>query len=327
MYIPLNDIFGYFQTGKIPTETQFRNTFLSFYHKSEQIPMNMIANLDVFLQQTASVSQLNAYMSKADYLVNDKIRMDRIDVPAGSGFYFLSTGGLSPSWQQINPTSYYVTFWNGSSFQSTNIYYNQNNQRIGIGTGNIALSHLLEVAGTGKFQSLIASDLPNAQGDPSFNRELVINSSGVIGYDNRQNAALILPYVPIVNIISFDASDATYFIMKMLVTGVVGGITSPYFDIWIHTGISNDIKAENVETFGQTLDASATLPGDMLSATSFVINVRFPKANNTSPLWTNTSSQTIMISAIFKGAHNTDLQSGIVYTTPRVGIATKIKNL
>jgi len=136
---------------------------------------------------------------------------------------------------------------------------------------------------------LRVSGIANAQGDPFFTRQLVQKSDGTVGWENKQNTEPVLPYVPMVTIISFDASDPTYLIMKMMVTGVVGPITSPYFDIWIHTGVANDLKAQNVETFGQTLDASATLPGNMVSATSFIINVRFPKATNTSPLWTNTS--------------------------------------
>ena len=214
-----------------------------------------------------------------------------------------------------------IAFFNGTSTLAgdTNLIWDNTNKRLAVGVTNPTAS--IDTS------TLRVRNLPNTQGDPAYNKQLVINQNGTVGYKEMQNSAIVLSYVPLVNILSFDAADPIYFIMKMMVTGVVGPIISPYFDIWIHTGVANDLKAQNVETFGQTLDASATLPGDMVSTTSFVINVRFPKANNTSPLWTNTSSPNIMITAVFKGAHNSDVSSGTVYTVPRVGIATKIKNL
>jgi hypothetical protein len=41
----INIILGWFKTGKKPTEKQFWDSWLSFWHKDEQIPQNSVANL------------------------------------------------------------------------------------------------------------------------------------------------------------------------------------------------------------------------------------------------------------------------------------------
>lgn len=43
----LNQIFSWFKTGLKPTETQFKETFSSFYHKSEKIPGTAVVGLPV----------------------------------------------------------------------------------------------------------------------------------------------------------------------------------------------------------------------------------------------------------------------------------------
>jgi hypothetical protein len=43
----LQQIFDWFKTGMFPTETQFAETFSSFWHKSERIPGTSIEGLPV----------------------------------------------------------------------------------------------------------------------------------------------------------------------------------------------------------------------------------------------------------------------------------------
>lgn len=45
MSTPLNTIFSWFETGDFPTQTQFKETFLSFYHKEYLIPKENIEGL------------------------------------------------------------------------------------------------------------------------------------------------------------------------------------------------------------------------------------------------------------------------------------------
>ena len=47
---PLNTIFSWFETGDFPTQTQFKETFLSFYHKEYLIPKENIEGLQEVFQ-------------------------------------------------------------------------------------------------------------------------------------------------------------------------------------------------------------------------------------------------------------------------------------
>lgn len=50
MNTPLNTIINWFKTGEIPTESQFKSTFLAFYHKDDPIPKESIVGLKEILQ-------------------------------------------------------------------------------------------------------------------------------------------------------------------------------------------------------------------------------------------------------------------------------------
>lgn len=107
----------------------------------------------------------------------------KLNKPTGTGFFFIANGGSAePTYSPINPASYYVTFWNGSSFQATNIYYNQSSQKVGIGTGNTTLNYMLEVNGSAKVSSLVISNAVNANSDATFTRQLVQKPDGTIGH-------------------------------------------------------------------------------------------------------------------------------------------------
>ncbi|WP_294296512.1 hypothetical protein [uncultured Chryseobacterium sp.] len=82
-------------------------------------------------------------------------------------------------------TSYYAVFWNGSSFQSSDIYTNPLNGRVGIGTGAGNLEYKFEVSGPTKLSSLNLANPANAQGDAAFTKMLVINSAGVVGVQDK----------------------------------------------------------------------------------------------------------------------------------------------
>ncbi len=72
MSTPLHTIFTWFETGDFPTETQFKDTFLSFYHKDDLIPMEGIEGFEEIFQLFASAEALQAHLkdpnAHSDYL-------------------------------------------------------------------------------------------------------------------------------------------------------------------------------------------------------------------------------------------------------------------
>ena len=63
MKVSLSQIKSWFKKGMYPTESQFANTFDSFWHKDDTLPLSAIQNLMQILNDKASVSTLD---SKAD---------------------------------------------------------------------------------------------------------------------------------------------------------------------------------------------------------------------------------------------------------------------
>ena len=62
MSTPLHTIFSWFETGDFPTETQFKDTFLSFYHKDELIPMKGIEGFEEIFQLFASAEAFQEHL-------------------------------------------------------------------------------------------------------------------------------------------------------------------------------------------------------------------------------------------------------------------------
>lgn len=60
---PLNIIFSWFETGDFPTEQQFQATWTSFWHKSEDIPMNQIIGLNDALNSYVLKSTFNSHLN------------------------------------------------------------------------------------------------------------------------------------------------------------------------------------------------------------------------------------------------------------------------
>jgi len=164
------------------------------------------------------------------------------------------------------------------------------------------------------------SYMPNAQGDSTYNRNIVAKSDGTIGWENK--TSLLLPYVPKVTLKSFSQDVDNYYI-RVMVSGIIGGYSSPPFRIFVHSGVGTEIEAN-------TIGVSITSVGGVLlpvsgAANSIYFTLTFPKSSNVHPLWANTTSMNLMLTAEFIGAHNTDVGSGIVYSVPRVGIDTQLK--
>ena len=58
---PLNDILQWFLQGKKPTQSNFDETFRSFWHKDEIIPANKIAGLDT--SQMVAKTEFTAHLA------------------------------------------------------------------------------------------------------------------------------------------------------------------------------------------------------------------------------------------------------------------------
>ncbi|HAO08691.1 MAG TPA: hypothetical protein DCQ50_17310 [Chryseobacterium sp.] len=59
---PLNTILSWFQTDDFPTELQFANSWSSFWHKYDKLPMSSIDGLAQMFQQTASSEVLQGHI-------------------------------------------------------------------------------------------------------------------------------------------------------------------------------------------------------------------------------------------------------------------------
>lgn len=63
MSTPLHTIFSWFETGDFPTETQFKDTFLSFYHKDDLIPVKSIEGFEEIFQLFASAEAFQKHLT------------------------------------------------------------------------------------------------------------------------------------------------------------------------------------------------------------------------------------------------------------------------
>ncbi len=63
MSTPLHTIFSWFETGDFPTETQFKETFSSFYHKECPIPIESIEGFEETFQLFASAEAFQKHLT------------------------------------------------------------------------------------------------------------------------------------------------------------------------------------------------------------------------------------------------------------------------
>ncbi|HEX7871203.1 MAG TPA: hypothetical protein VF455_13925 [Chryseobacterium sp.] len=68
MNTPLDTIFSWFETGDFPTETQFKETFSSFYHKDYPIPIENIEGLEEIVSTEAFQAHLKDSKAHSKYL-------------------------------------------------------------------------------------------------------------------------------------------------------------------------------------------------------------------------------------------------------------------
>lgn len=88
MKVSLSQIKSWFKKGLYPTESQFSNTWDSFWHKDEQIPLSSIVGLTEKLNQKANTALLEQkadkehlhedYLTKEDIVNKQDIRDDNL---------------------------------------------------------------------------------------------------------------------------------------------------------------------------------------------------------------------------------------------------------
>ncbi|WP_312395752.1 hypothetical protein [Chryseobacterium sp.] len=66
MSVSLSTIFSWFETGDVPTQDQFQQTFSSFLHKEEDIPMTKITGLNNAFSNTVSTSTFNLHLTDSN---------------------------------------------------------------------------------------------------------------------------------------------------------------------------------------------------------------------------------------------------------------------
>jgi hypothetical protein len=100
--VSLNQIFNWFKAGLKPTESQFKETFSSFWHKSEKIPQNSVLGLKETIE-TAMVGL---------------IYQDPVDTVEDLAITYPNP---QPGWAAMVTSLGYIYSWNGSAWANTGL--------------------------------------------------------------------------------------------------------------------------------------------------------------------------------------------------------------
>ncbi|ROH98420.1 SGNH/GDSL hydrolase family protein [Chryseobacterium sp. G0240] len=66
MATPINTILSWFQTGDVPTETQFSNSWISFWHKDERIPIGSVEGLSGVIDEKTDRSVFDSHLTNTE---------------------------------------------------------------------------------------------------------------------------------------------------------------------------------------------------------------------------------------------------------------------
>lgn len=72
----LIEIFGWFETGDIPTQDQFRATFSSFRHKENKIPFNEVEGLSTIFENTVTNNIFTAFKDETNSKIINLAKKD-----------------------------------------------------------------------------------------------------------------------------------------------------------------------------------------------------------------------------------------------------------
>jgi len=76
MSIPLDTIYSYFETGDFPTQEEFKESWSSFWHKDEAIPMSKIIGLITQLQNKVDKTAFDNHALSSDSHINYLAKKD-----------------------------------------------------------------------------------------------------------------------------------------------------------------------------------------------------------------------------------------------------------
>ena len=107
-YASKQDIYSWFETDDFPTEAQFRATWDSYWHKSENIPMASISGLVAKFNQTVSKSTFESHLIDEDAHVTTLAKIDASNIGPNQGAWrtALGIGDITPP--DVDLSNYYT---------------------------------------------------------------------------------------------------------------------------------------------------------------------------------------------------------------------------
>lgn len=130
MSIPLKTILSWFQAGDFPTEQQFAESWKSFYHKEENIPVDKVENLNVELQKKADASAFETHLISENSHNATLAKLDASNLNEENTQAWKTALGVTNT--TLNPASNYLVYWDGNDFAASSVYYD--GTKYGVGT-------------------------------------------------------------------------------------------------------------------------------------------------------------------------------------------------
>lgn len=91
----LIEIFGWFETGDIPTQDQFRATFSSFRHKENKIPFNEVEGLSTIFENTVTNNIFTAFKDDTNSKIINLAKKDGSNLLAADVISWKNALGLA----------------------------------------------------------------------------------------------------------------------------------------------------------------------------------------------------------------------------------------
>jgi Pectate lyase superfamily protein len=130
MPTPINTILSWFQTGDFPTQEQFAESWKSFYHKEENIPVDKVENLNAELQNKADASVFETHLTNENSHNATLAKLDASNLNEENTQAWKTALGVTTT--TLNPASNYLVYWDGNDFTASGVYYD--GTKYGIGT-------------------------------------------------------------------------------------------------------------------------------------------------------------------------------------------------
>ena len=107
-YASKQDIYSWFETDDFPTEAQFRATWDSYWHKSENIPMASISGLVAKFNQTVSKSTFESHLKDENAHDTTLAKIDASNIGPNQGAWRTALGINDITPPDVDLTNYYT---------------------------------------------------------------------------------------------------------------------------------------------------------------------------------------------------------------------------